>query len=156
MNAINHFLFALWLSLLFFQDFIGIKTILLMVLVFGIFIDGDQLIMYLKAKRKDNGELRTWLQEPLGFFFIFVPIAWILSFANPLYFPLVLLIVASHIFLDYITHHHVQPLAPVRKKKKMIGFVKAFPNKNWAKGKQGFSEAYFMGVNLLILLLVMK
>ena len=118
------------------------KTILLMTIIFSVFIDIDMVIVLLKNK-KDDGHLRTWLQEPLGFFFIFVPIAWVLSFSNIYYFPLVLLIVSSHILIDYITIHKVKPLSPVRRKSKTIGFVKPYPENGWMKKAKGISEMYF-------------
>jgi membrane-bound metal-dependent hydrolase YbcI (DUF457 family) len=152
-NGINHFLFSFSLNILLFQEYLSLRMIILMTIIFSVFIDVDQIITYMK-NGQDNGHLRTWLQEPLGFFLIFVPLAWILSFVNPYFFPLVLLTVSSHILLDYITIHKVKPLSPVRRRERMIGFVKPYPEKKWMNKQRGISEMYFLAANTLFFVLV--
>ncbi len=155
MNSLNHFITSLNLSLFFFQEKVTLKSMLILSLIFSVLIDTDQVISYYLKKKKDDGELRSWLQEPLGFFLIITPLAYLISKNNQYYFPLILTIVASHIILDYLTIHQVQPLAPFSKKKKTVGIFQPWPKNGWeAKKTTGPSEMYWLGINMIILLIL--
>ena len=58
MNSVNHFIFALSLSLIFFRDLVSMKMMILLVIVFSVFIDLDQLIVYLKNNKKESAWLK--------------------------------------------------------------------------------------------------
>ena len=83
MNPINHFLVAFLLNVFLFSHVLSIFTIFLFTIVFAVMIDLDLAVGLLLKKPKNH--LRTWVQEPFGFFLLGIPVALILSSINSIY-----------------------------------------------------------------------
>lgn len=152
MQWVNHFLFSLTLLIIFLWGIAPLKEMIFFTVIFALFVDFDIL---LKLLLKDHSkERRTWVQEPLGFIFLAVPLGLILSYIYAShYFFLVTIPYASHILLDYSTTHHVFPFAPFSKKKIKTGFIKPMLNLILLKG--GFNENHFFLVNLIFFVFLM-
>jgi hypothetical protein len=113
---------------------------------------------------------RTWREEPFGFTFIGLPLAFILSFLNKIFWILILVPYGSHIFLDYLCIFEVYPLAPFSKLKKKEGFgifvpdnlfKKSENSKRWRKrvrerNIKGISENYFTLINFILLAILIS
>lgn len=123
MNWLNHFLVSFILVYTFFYSRVSVFVIILFCVLFGVFLDLDFITrrFLLNSRGRD---LRTFLQEPIGLFFVALPLAGLLSLINGAYFLLTLLPYATHIFLDYLTIHNVFPLSPFSKRKMRVGFIK--------------------------------
>jgi len=138
--------------------------IILFSLIFGILIDYDHKF----NKKAPWYHKRTWIQEPFGFLIIGLPLSFILGKIDKIFFILVLIPYASHIFLDYLCIFETYPLAPFLKIKKKEGlgifipdnlFIKSENTQKWArrvreKNIKGISENYFTLFNLIFLIIV--
>lgn len=164
MNQLNHFIFATSLYLIFIElNIINLFYIVLFSLIFTVLIDYDHKFLRKKAWYNQ----RTWIQEPFGFIFIGIPLAFLLSLINRIYFVLVITPYLSHIFLDYLCVFEAHPLAPFSKLKKSEGFGVFIPDnlfgsknsKKWAKRVKlkkirGISENYFTIFNLILFITI--
>ncbi len=154
MNKLNHFIFALALCLIFVElNFLNLFYSILFTLIFAVFIDYDHKIF----KKKPWFHQRTWIQEPLGFVFIAIPTAFLLSFLNELFFTLVLVPYGTHILLDYLCVFETYPLAPFSKVKKREGLGIFIPNsEKWKEWQiKGVSENYFLVFNIIFIFLIL-
>ncbi len=170
MNKINHFMFAVGLCLIFFElnfilNFINLAFIIIFSLIFGVLIDYD----YKFNRKAPWYHKRTWIQEPLGFILVGLPLAFILSLFNKNFFILVLAPYFSHVLLDYLCIFGTYPLAPFSKIKKKEGFgifipddlfIKSENPRNWTrrvkvKKIKGISENYFTIFNLILLITIL-
>ncbi len=165
MNWLNHFIFAISLCLLFIPfDLTNMLFIVLFSLIFAIFIDYDQKF----NKKAPWYHKRTWVQEPLGLIMVGLPLSFIFSMIDKIFFILVLIPYASHILLDYLCIFETYPLAPFLKIKKKEGlgifipdnlFIKSENSKKWRKrikekNIKGISENYFTLFNFIFLIIV--
>ncbi len=165
MNKVNHFIFALNLCLLFLElNVLNLAYIAIFSLTFGVLLDLDHKF----NKKAPWYHRRTWIQEPLGFIFIGLPLARLLSLIDKSFFILVSIPYLSHILLDYICIFETYPLAPFLKvrKKEGIGifipddlFVKSENSEKWikrvkSKSINGVSENYFTLFNLVLLVMI--
>ncbi len=165
MNWLNHYIFAVSMCLLFLEtNLYNLLFILLFSLVFGTMMDIDHAL----NKKAPWYHKKMWIQEPLSLVLIGLPIAVVLSFVDKMFFVLVLVPYASHIFLDYLCVSEAHPLAPFSKIKKKEGlgifiaddlFRKTQNSKDWArrakaKGMKAVSENYFTLFNVLLLVAV--
>lgn len=162
MNGINHFIFAINLCLI----FLGISSsnlvfIILFSLMFGVLLDIDHLF----NRSSQWYHKRTWVQEPVGFVLIGIPLAFAISMLDRIFLSLVLIPYASHIVLDYLCIFETYPFAPFSKVKKREGlgifipddlFIRSKNSKMWSKrvkikNIEGISENYFTIFNLILL-----
>jgi len=166
MNGINHFIFAISLCLFFLDlSVFNLAYVTIFSLIFGVLIDLDHKI----NKKAPWYRKRTWVQEPLGFVFIGLPLAYLLSLIDKNLFILVSIPYLSHIFLDYLCIFETYPLAPFSKIKKEEGFgifipddlfIKSKNSKKWServknKKIRRISENYFTIFNLILFTLVL-
>ena len=166
MNRLNHYLFSISLGMLFLKWNV-FNLILIILFTFLINELLDFFHNYKKEKRPWYHR-RTWIEEPFGFIFVGLPLAFTLSFINKIFLILILVPYASHIILDYLCIFETFPLAPFSRIKKKEGlgifipddlFVKSENSKKWAKRVKlkkirGISENYFMIFNLILFILV--
>ena len=149
MNWINHFIFSI-ICLKSIVEQASFSEIIIFSLLFSVLVDLD--LAYSIINRNPRHHLRTWVQEPLAILIIGLPIAVILSLVKPYYLLMVLIPYASHVLLDYITIHEVEPFAPFSKKKINVGIVRAFPAKPAIKA---VSEHYMLMLNIILLVIVL-
>lgn len=192
MNSYNHFIFSIFLCLLFLEfTRTNFFYAVIFSLVFAVLIDLDH-IAYFKAKLKFKTkiiklkkhkeeeleflrrsshlgpypELHTWLQEPFGLILIGVPIAIALSLINKNFFPLVIVAMGSHIFLDYLCIFPARPLEPFSNKEyKRLGEGPFYPHSpsKWKKlvkrEKMKAKDEFFFGAFVflaLVLIVLLK
>ncbi len=158
MNQLNHFLFSFFLLQLFYpnnflENFVFSLSSLL--------LDLDHYFT-----KKPWYKKRSWVQEPFGFLFIGLPLAFFCSFIKNHFFWLVVIPYLSHLTLDYLCIFETYPLAPflekIRKKEGFGIFIpdSLFPTENSKKWKirvrkkkiKGISENYFSAVLLILIL----
>ena len=144
MNPLNHLLVPFVILTYLYPD--HYVEALLFAFFFGPCIDADLFVGLWMGKQADH--LRTWFQEPLGVLFVGVPAGLLLSSIKPEYLVFAVLPYASHIIMDYVTHHTVCPLAPFSKKKYKVGFFKPWPNQNDYKG---LSELWVTAVCVILI-----
>ena len=155
MNSLNHFLISVGLLLLLYNQQATINEILIFALIFGVLVDLDVFIKIVLNKKAEHH--RTWLQEPLGIVLIGIPLGLLLSAVKPYYFFLAVVPYLAHVVLDYLTLHKVRPLAPFSKKQVEVGFFRPYPNAKWLQNNQkGFSENYFLLLNVIMLMLMIR
>ncbi len=165
MNWLNHFIFAIGVCLLLIPfSSVNILLTILFSLIFGILIDYDHKF----NKKAPWYHRRTWIQEPFGLIIIGLLLSFILGMIDKIFFILVLIPYASHIFLDYLCVFETYPFALFLKIKKKEGlgifipdnlFIKSENSKKWMqrikdKNIKGISENYFMLFNLIFLIIV--
>ena len=167
MNWLNHFIFAISLSLIFVElNFINLIFVIVFSLLFGVLIDLDHKF----NRRAPWYHKRTWIQEPLGFVLVGLPLALVLSLINKNFFILVLVPYFSQTLLDYLCVYEAYPLAPFSKIKKKEGWglfipdnllVKSENSRKWAerikvKKIKGISENYFTIFNLILFITILS
>ena len=144
MNPLNHLLVPfVILNYLFPGHY---TEALLFAFFFGPCIDADLAFSLWRGKPLNH--LRTWFQEPFGVLFVGVPAGLLLSMIKPEYFLFTIIPYASHIMMDYITHHTVSPLAPFSKKKYKVGFIKPWTND---RGYKGISELWVTAICIILI-----
>ncbi len=121
MHSITHLLVASALLLA-----LGVPTAhaLLFSFLFAVLIDLDILVGRRLGKPRHHS--RTWVQEPFGVLILAVPIGLIAQQFIAHGFILVIIPYASHIILDYLSHHEVSPLAPFKKWDIRVGLFRPF------------------------------
>ena len=154
MMSHNHFLVAFTLLLAFFQDQASILTLAAFAMIFGVFPDLD-LFFTIVIKKRKHKTLRTWFQEPYGFFVIALPLGFLLGRINPLYFYFVTIPFASHILADYITYHHTHPFKPFSEKTYITGFIKPLSAAQGLSEKKGFPEHCVTILLLITIILIL-
>jgi hypothetical protein len=162
MNPLNHFIFAVGISLIFVDLTLGnILLILVFSLIFANLIDIDHFL----NKKAPWYHKRTWIQEPFGVIFIGLPLAILLSFFNKIYFILVIVPYISHLILDYLCTYRTYPLSPFSNWEKEEGkgiffadnlFSKTRNSIKWQNrtNSRGISENYFTLFNFILLIFV--
>jgi membrane-bound metal-dependent hydrolase YbcI (DUF457 family) len=161
MNIVNHIIIAFAAMLLVFPSHPPL-VLLWFAFVFGGLVDLDGVILSLLHRkkvtswRKAEKYWRTFVQEPLGFVLIGFPLAILAEYLRPGSFLLVIFPYASHIIIDYISMHDVQPLAPFSKKKCRVGYIRCWAKPNWHAEKRGVPETAIAvsAVGILIALLL--
>jgi len=170
MNRLNHWLFSIILGIFSlkylraFNLFNFFLAVVFTILVNEIILKHPSI---LEAERKGIPwySRRTWREEPFGFIFIGLPLAFVLSFLDKIFWILILVPYGSHIFLDYLCIFETYSLAPFSKFKKKEGIGIFFPDdlfkksensKRWAKrikekNIKGISENYFTLINIILL-----
>ncbi len=154
MNWFNHFLLSFNLLYFILSNKASLREMVIFTVIFGLLIDMDHIIKWFYGK--DRTYLRSWVQEPFGFFIIGVPIAIILSVFKPYYFWLVIIPFASHIMLDYMTVNEVAPFDPFSKKRFRLGFIRQYPYPTFEVYKKGISENYMLSFNITMLTVLTK
>ena len=145
----NHYLFSLNILLVAFYNKVNISFLVLSAFFFGCLLpDLDHFFGYI---RKSILQYRTWVQEPAGLVAIGLPVAYIASKSNPLFFFVVILAFLGHILLDYLCTHETFPLAPFtyKIKKSRFGFFR-YTRENG----RGVSESYFFIFNIFLFLVI--
>lgn len=151
MNPLNHFLTSFTVLFLIFHKAVSLETILIFSIVFGVLIDADMLSKRLQ-KTLPISFFRTWVQEPFGILIIGIPIAYLLSLRNPIYFFMTIIPYFLHVSQDYLITHEVAPLAPFSKKRYQTGIFTPFPTpKHFKEKPKGISEVYYFLLNLIVL-----
>lgn len=121
MHSLTHFLVAgAFLLALGFP----IAHALLFSFLFAVLIDLDILVGRRLGKPRHHS--RTWMQEPFGVLLLGVPIGLVAQQLIAHGFILVIIPYASHIILDYLSHHEVSPLAPFKKWDVQVGLLRPF------------------------------
>lgn len=150
MYSHNHFLTAFNLLLILYHEQTTVWRIALFAFLFGTLVDIDMLV---KRKLKiEDLYVRSWVQEPAGLFLVGLPIAFLMAEINPLYFQMVLIPYALHMFLDYITVHEVYPRAPFSHKPMKVGFIKPLAKDPRIHDQKGISEQYIFYANVIVTL----
>ncbi len=167
MNPLNHFIFAVSLTLVAVgpHTYSTVLAVLVTSLIFSVLIDLDHLV----NKRAPRHHKRTWIQEPLGLVLIGIPLATLLYrlTANISAFYMIIVPYASHILLDYLCIFEADPLSPITKrfrKKEGLGIfypdslVKGSNERYWnsrvnERGYRAISENYFTPIALALLIL---
>ena len=132
MNWLNHFIFSVGVCLLFIP--VTLPYILLVItfsIIFSVLIDFDHKF----SKRTPWYRKRTWIQEPFGLIIIGLPISFILGMIDEIFFFLILIPYALHIFLDYLCIFETYPLAPFSKIRKREGFGIFIPDNLFLKSE---------------------
>lgn len=83
---------------------------------------------------------RTWFQEPISILLIGLPLGLIAQQFHPAGI-LLTVVHASHIILDYLSHHEVKPLAPFSRTTIIVGIIKPFPCPKRFRGRAGLNES---------------
>jgi len=165
MNWLNHFIFNTALCLLFLPcNFTNVVLILIFSFMFSTLIDYDHLL----NKKAPWYRKRTWLQEPTGLVMVGLPLSFLLARINKIFFILILVPYAGHIFLDYLCIFEAYPLSPFLKIKKREGLgifipdslVKSEVNRKWkqrvkARKIKAISENYFTPFSIAFLIFVL-
>ncbi|MDY6778874.1 MAG: hypothetical protein SVU32_09485 [Candidatus Nanohaloarchaea archaeon] len=151
MNPVTHLLFSITVMLLGFYPEVSMLEIVIFSLVFSVFLDMDMLIA--KVIYRPYDRLRTWIQEPAGFFIIGVPVGLVLSTLQQYYLYLTLVPYALHIVLDYMSTYTVSPLAPFDPYKvDRRGFAfSLWPAPVWQDEDEGVPELFLIVVLALSL-----
>ena len=166
MNRPNHYLFSISLGILFLKW----NVLNLILIIFFTFLINELLNFFhdYKKEKRPWYHRRTWIEEPLGFIFIGLSLAFALGFIDKIFLILILVPYASHIILDYLCIFETSPLAPFSKIKKKEGwgifipddlFSRSENSRKWAervkiKKIRGISENYFMIFNILLFILI--
>lgn len=143
MTKKTHFVTSFNLLALLFINSVSFFEIILFSYIFGVFLDENQRIgKYLK---KPIWHLRTWIEEPIGFILIGIPLGILLSFIKREYFFLTIIPYGFHIILDYLTFHEVSPFTPFSKKNLKVGFFE----------RGGILEKCFLIFNIIMMIVLL-